>query len=118
MKKWFCVVSLLVVAVLALPAYAGQYGCTGTVTMVFINSNGVMVVSGPGGLPPIGLCSVNVGGGGVFSPDACKVVYATLLAAKLSGQSAQINFNDALTCSTQPVWGGPTSTSAWAVSTQ
>src|SRR5262249_151083 len=109
MKKWFCVVSLLVVAVLALPAYAIQYNCTGTVTIVFVNSAGVVAVGGPGGLPQIGLCALN-GSSGVFTAEACKAAYATLLAAKLSGQSATVSFNDNLTCSTQPPWGGPTST--------
>ena len=117
MKKWFCVVALLTVAALALPAYANNYGCTGTVTMVFLNSSGVVVVQGPGGVPPVGICTVN-GGSGAFSADACRAVYSMLLAAKLSGQNVQLNFSDNLTCSTQPAWGGPTSTTFWAVSTQ
>lgn len=117
MKKWFCVMSLLVIAMVALPAYAGEYNCTGTVTIVFVNSNGIVAVGGPGGLPPIGLCALD-GSSGIFNTNACKAAYATLLAAKLSGQSATISFNDTLTCSTQPAWGGPTSTSAWSVYTQ
>lgn len=117
MKKLLIALALLSIAVPTLPAYTTNYGCTGTVTMLFINSGGVVVVQGPGGLPPIALCSVN-GGFGPFSADACKAAYATLLAAKLSGQSAQVNFSDNLTCSTQPVWGNTGPTSAWAVSTQ
>lgn len=117
MKKCFCVVSLLLIAIVALPAYAANYPCTGTVTMVFINSSGTVVVQGPGGVPPIALCSVS-GGFGPFSADACKAAYAALLAAKLSGQSATINFSDSLTCATQPPWGDTGPTSAWAVSTQ
>lgn len=117
MKKWLCVVTLLTFAALAVPVYANSYGCTGTVTLLFVNSSGVAVVGGPGGLPPIALCSVS-GGFGPFSADACKAAYATLLAAKLSGQSVTVSFSDNLTCATQPVWGDTGPTSAWAVSTQ
>jgi hypothetical protein len=118
MKKYVVVLMLILMVVVALPAHANTYGCAGTVTLVFINLNGTVVVGGPGGLPPVGICSVNAGSGGTFSPDACKAVYAMVLAAKLSGQSLQLGFNDNLTCSTQPAWGGPTSTSFWAIQTQ
>lgn len=116
MKKCAFVVSLLAVAALAVPAYGAQYNCTGTVTIVFVNGSGDVVVGGPGGLVPIGLCSVS-GATTNFTVDACKAAYATLLAAKLSGQSATVSFNDSLTCSTQPQWGS-SNTSAWAIYTQ
>lgn len=116
MKSSIFVVVLLSIAVIAPPAYAGMYSCTGTVTMLFINGSGGVVVQGPGGLPPIGLCSVTSATTN-FAVDACKAAYATLLAAKLSGQTAQVNFNDSLTCSTQPTWGN-SNTSAWSVQTQ
>ena len=116
MKPLIFVVVLLSIAVIALPSYAGTYACTGTVTMLFINGAGTVVVQGPGGLPAIGLCSVTAATTN-FAVDSCKTAYATLLAAKLSGQSATVNFNDSLTCSTQPTWGN-SNTSAWGVSTQ
>ena len=117
MKSSIFVVVLLSIAVIAPPAYAGMYSCTGTVTMLFINGSGGVVVQGPGGLPPIGLCSVTSATTN-FAVDGCKTAYATLLAAKLSGQTAQVNFNDSLTCSTQPTWGSTGYTSAWSVQTQ
>lgn len=116
MKKCALVVLLLAVAVLVVPAYGAQYTCTGTVTTVFVNGFGDVVVAGPGGLVPIGLCSVSSATTN-FTVDACKAAYATLLAAKLSGQGAAVSFNDSLTCSTQPTWGA-SNTSAWAVQTQ
>lgn len=117
MKKWFLVL-LLSMTILALPAYASTYVCTGTVTYLGVDSvdNGVIVVGGPGGLPDIGLCSLSQAG--AFTTDACKAIYATLLAAKLSGQTISISFSDNLTCSTQPAWGAPGSTSAWFVATE
>jgi hypothetical protein len=115
MKRVVCIL-LLSSVVLALPAYASDYGCAGPVTLLFINSGGVVAVGGPGGLPPISICSVN-GGYGPFSADTCKTIYATLLAAKLSGQNIQINFSDNLTCVTQPPWGNTGITSAWSVQT-
>jgi len=90
MKKCLFVVLLLAIAALAVPAYGAQYGCAGTVTLVFINGSGNVEVAGPGGLPPIGLCSLNTATTN-WSVDACKAAYATLLAAKLSGQNATIS---------------------------
>jgi|SwirhisoilCB2_FD_contig_41_2518371_length_664_multi_2_in_0_out_0_2 hypothetical protein len=114
MKKYAFVVSLFAIAALAVPAYGAQYSCTGTVSILFVNGFGDVVVSGPGGLVPAGICSVSSATTN-FTVEACKTAYATLLAAKLSGQSATVSFNDTLTCSTQPTWGA-SNTSAWAVS--
>lgn len=102
MKKWFCVVALLIIAVVALPAYA-NYNCTGTVTYIGVGNDGVVVVQGPGGIPAIEICQVTTTVN-FFTPDNCKAVYATLLAAKLSGQQATVYFSDNLTCTTQPAW--------------
>jgi hypothetical protein len=113
MKKYAFVISLLAIAALAVPAYGAQYSCTGTVSILFVNGSGDVVVSGPGGLVPVGLCSVNSATTN-FTVEACKTAYATLLAAKLSGQIATVSFIDSLTCSTQPTWGS-SNTSAWSV---
>jgi len=118
MKKLSAIVALFSVVLLATPAQAGSYACTGTVTFLGVDSfdYGLIVVGGPGGLPPIGLCALNQAGN--FTMDACKAIYATLLAAKMSGQTVEITFADGLTCSTQPAWGSAGSTSAWFVATQ
>lgn len=116
MKKCVFLVLLLAITALAAPAYGAQYSCNGTVTIIFINGAGTVAVAGPGGIAGIGLCSVSTATAN-FTIDACKAAYAMLLAAKLSGQSAEVSFNDTLTCSTQPLWGD-SNTSAWAVSMQ
>lgn len=116
MKKWFLVL-LLSMTIVALPAYAGIYSCTGTVTSVVVSAafSGVLV-SGPGGLNTVAICSLD-GSPGPFSANACKGVLATLLSAKLSGQSVTIYFNDNLTCSTQPGSGSPGNSTAFSVFT-
>lgn len=117
MKKWFFIVALFAVAALTIPAYAGNYFCTGTVTSVEISSGGggIVYVSGVGGLSTVAFCTLN-GSNGNFNTDSCKAAYATLLAAKILGETVAIGFNDNLSCSTQPA--GTVSTSAWAVVAQ
>jgi hypothetical protein len=117
MKKWFFVVALLTMAAMALPAYAAVYSCTGTVTSLEVASccGGVVFVTGAGGLNTVAICTLN-GSSGNFNADSCKAAYATLLAAKLTGQTVSINFSDNLTCSTQP--GSTATSSAWAVTAQ
>jgi hypothetical protein len=103
MKKWSCIAIVLSIAVLALPAVANTYYCTGTVTYLGIQNDGGIVVGGPNGIPDIEICSVTTPVNN-FTTDNCKAVYATLLAAKVSGQQVSVYFNDNLTCSTQPAW--------------
>lgn len=116
MKKWFLAL-LLSMTILALPAYASIYNCSGTVTAVAVTSafSGVYV-SGPGGLNTVAICSLD-GSPGPFSANACKGVLATLLSAKLSGQAVTIYFSDNLTCATQPGSGSPANSTAFSVFT-
>lgn len=117
MKKYAFVVTLLSMALLAVPAHA-NYECSGTVTYLgFDGGGGTVVVSGPGGLPAIYLCSMTADGNG-FTVTTCKAAYAMLLAAKLSGQTADIFFNDTLTCTTQPAWNPATLGHVYHVATQ
>lgn len=119
MKKCLFVIVLLTLSTLALPAYAGTYFCTGTVTSLEISSafGGNVYVTGVGGLNTVSICALN-GGSGNFPTDACKATYATLLAAKLQGETVSIGFNDNFTCSTQPSGGIPANSSAWSVVAQ
>lgn len=102
MRKLFCIVALFSLAVVTLPAYGSTYSCTGTVTSVAVSWSygGAVFVTGPGGLSSAGMCALN-GSAGNFTADGCKAIYATLLAAKLAGQTVTIWFNDSLGCSTQ-----------------
>lgn len=85
------------------PAYA-NYGCVGTVTYLGVANDGAVTVAGPGGIPAVTFCQLNATTPNGFTPDACKAAYATLLAAKISGQFASVDFSDSLTCATQPQW--------------
>jgi len=116
MKKYLVAVVLLSMTVVAVPASA-NYECSGTVTYLGHDGGGTVTVAGPGGLPAIYLCTLGVSANG-WTADACKSAYATLLAAKVSGQVANIFFNDNLTCTTQPAWNGSTLGKVYHVSTQ
>jgi hypothetical protein len=117
MKKHTFFAILLSMTLLVVPAHAA-YVCSGTVTYLgFDSGSGTLTVAGPGGLPPIYICSMvnNTAG---WTTETCKTAYATLLAAKLSGQTADIFFGDNLTCTTQPAWSTATEGNVYHVATQ
>lgn len=117
MKKHIFLAVLLSVTLLVVPAHA-NYACTGTVTYLgFDSGSGTVTVAGPGGLPAIYVCSMVTNGNG-WTTDTCKAAYAMLLAAKLSGQTADIFFSDTLTCTTQPAWSTATLGNVYHVATQ
>jgi hypothetical protein len=116
MRNYLLVVTLLSMALIAVPAYA-TYSCSGTVTYLGLDDGGTLTVAGPGGLPAIYVCSMTTSGNG-WTADTCKTAYATLLAAKVSGQTADIFFSDNLTCTTQPAWSTATLGNIYHVATQ
>jgi hypothetical protein len=112
MKKYVVVLMLLSMAV-AMPAYGGQYYCTGQVTFLAVHQGGIVEVAGPGNVTYVHVCQLGVTANG-WNPDSCKTAYATLLAAKLSGQPVNLIFFDNLTCTTQPAYSDSTeSTIMW-----
>lgn len=93
----------LVLALICGTAYA-NYECTGPVRGLTITPTGEVVaesIAGPITWPV--LCSIETTENNV-PLDTCKAIYATLLAAQLSGQPVTLWFNDNLTCSTHPTW--------------
>jgi hypothetical protein len=108
MKRYIVVAVMLIsMVVVATPAYAANYICSGNVTFIGLAANGDVAVAGPGGLPvAVLICNMNTTTSNGFTPDSCKTAYATLLAARLAGQPASIYFQDSLTCATQPMWTG------------
>ena len=103
MRKYIVVVMMATILA-AMPAYATDYFCQGTVTFLAADTAGNIVVAGPGGLPSVYLCSTGTTSSNGITPDGCKAAYAILLAAKTSGQQVRIYITDSLTCSTQPAW--------------
>lgn len=116
MKNCLLVVMLLSITLIAVPAYA-NYSCSGTVTYLGLDGGGTLTVAGPGGLPAVYVCSMTTSGNS-WTTDTCKTAYATLLAAKVSGQTADIFFSDNLTCTTQPAWNSATLGKIYHVATQ
>jgi hypothetical protein len=106
MKRHVVILMLLLMGVMVIPAHASNYFCSGTVTTIGLSPANDVVVGGPGGIPVVVLCNRSNATSNGWTADACKAAYATLLAAKLSGQSVSIDFSDSLTCSTQPSWSG------------
>jgi len=108
MKKYVVVLMLLCMAVVAMPAHAAnQYYCTGPVTFLAANKGGTVELAGPGNVTYIHVCVLGATANG-WTPDSCKAAYATLLAAKLSGQQVNLIFFDSLTCTTQPAFDDST----------
>lgn len=103
MKKYVLVV-LLAIVLATTPAMA-NYSCFGPVTGVSIANSGVVVVSGFGGISAGYVCQIGGTAPNGIASDACKAIYARLLAAEITGQQLRVYFNDNLTCTTQPNWG-------------
>lgn len=80
------------------PAFA-TYSCVGPVKGLSINQTGAVLAESVAGVSWGYLCSVTTTQNG-YDPETCKVVYAGLLAAELSGQNVELWFNDSLTCTT------------------
>lgn len=107
MKKHIFVVALLSMAVVAIPAHA-NYVCTGTI------SNLSAYAPATGGYITLNVSSMNTGttlcslsaNFGNWTPDTCKGAYAIVLSAYLSGKQVAVEFNDNLSCTTQPVGAG------------
>ena len=106
MKKSTLVV-LLTMVLAAMPAFANTYVCQGTVTNLAVYSAGYVTLSltGTPGMSSVTVCSTNANFNG-WTPDGCKAVYSTLLSAKSRGLQVAIEFNDSLSCTTQPVGAG------------
>jgi len=107
MKRMQHMVFAVVVAlVLFQVAPKATYACTGTVATLALNPLG-LVVTNVGSLSYVYLCNVTTTYNGVTA-EACKAIYAHLLAAKLSAQTVAFFFDDSLTCTTHPVWANLT----------
>jgi hypothetical protein len=108
MKKYIFGVMLLSMAMIAIPAHAGNYYCTGTLTFLAVSQSGTVEVAGPGGLPNVYVCQLGATANG-WNPDSCKAAFSVLLAAKTTGQQVNIIFQDNLnSCTAQPTYNPST----------
>jgi hypothetical protein len=83
------------------------YFCEGRVLSVTVSPSGVVTLNAPdAGMRYAYLCVMGATENGV-SPDACKGIMGTLLAAASSGQKVQFGYNDSSSCGARPSW-------AWA----
>lgn len=75
------------------------YTCTGIVEGLTIDPKlGTIAVEKLGTLRWIKFCIVDQEENGV-SPEACKLIYTTLLSAQMSGKTVKLWFNDGKDCS-------------------
>jgi len=82
-----------------------NYSCNGLVTYLGLDGGGDVVVSLENSRDHDKICNINNQGGYLTVPAACKAIYATLLAAKLSARAITIYYNeDGYRCSTHPAW--------------
>lgn len=88
-----------------------NYSCSGTVGYLGLNSNGGVVVALKNSTKIHTICSMGTQGAFLMVPAACKAAYATLLAAKISGASITLYYEEnGYTCGTIPDWSGIPST--------
>lgn len=82
-----------------------NYSCIGQVTYLGVGSEGDVIVSLSHPTPRHYICSMAAQGSYRMTVPACKAVYATLVAAKLTSKSVSIFYrpNEA-TCETLPSW--------------
>lgn len=116
MKKHLSLGLLFSMVLFVVPIHANT-ACSGTVTYIGQDGGGTLTVAGPGGLPAVYVCSMTTDGNG-WTANTCKVAYATLLAAKLSGQTADIFFSNNTPCTQQPAWNTATLGTVYHVATQ
>jgi len=85
-----------------------NYLCTGTTASVTMDQYGNVNTSNSSGLEAVYLCNVANPANGV-PVEACKAMYAMLMASKLSGAQVTFWFSDGLSCTGHPAWGTLTS---------
>lgn len=88
-KKTSCL--LLMLSCFSASAVSADTWCEGTVNSLGIKKDGLVYVSGPGGLPVVYLCNVQNKDNGV-EVESCKTMYSTLLAAQSQKRSVNITF--------------------------
>ena len=99
---------VLVLAVGNAPALAfASYNCTGTVSFLGIDGGGDLAIQLANSTPIHKICNVNASGSYPnFNVASCKIAYATALAARVTGKTVTLYYNDQLTCATLPSWAG------------
>ncbi|WP_432720760.1 hypothetical protein R0381_002952 [Jeongeupia wiesaeckerbachi] len=86
-----------------------NFGCSGKVSMLAVDSAAAVFVAINGG-PIHSICNLDARAGYSFVPSGCKAAYATLLAAKTADKTVSISYGgDAYTCSSIPAWAVMTS---------
>jgi len=84
-------------------SYADKW-CTGKVKYTGVSKHGVVFVNGPGGMPSVYLCNI-VNQENAVKVEACKHMYATLLAAKAAEKNVSITFTpEPSSCSSFTGW--------------
>jgi hypothetical protein len=107
MKKCYMVLKLVVLLFAIQPMIArATYSCSGPVSGVTLNGNGLVTVQSIAGFSWVYLCNLDTTYNG-FTPTACRATYTMLLTAQLTQQHVMFWFADDGNCSTsvhQP-WG-------------
>lgn len=84
---------VMTIAALVIPSLAhANVSCTGPVTYLGTDANGLVYVAAGTGINAI--CSTVTQGSFQTAPQACKLFYASLLADELAGRSPTVFYND------------------------
>ncbi len=87
--------------------------CSGKISYLGVDNGGQVIVANGGGINTI--CNSNIQSIFQTNPYACRMIYATLLAAKATGQSATIFYNDPNLTSCTQIGNWTTQTSVYFV---
>lgn len=87
-------------------AAQSNYSCGGQVDYLGVSSEGDVIVAIANSTPRHYICSLNAQGTYRITVPACKAIYASLLAAKLTSKTVSVFYRpNEMTCATLPSWG-------------
>lgn len=100
---------VLILIIVCSSAHGADVDCTGTVTSLSLqlNTTGTVTLSLSGGPSYVYLCNIDGAIVNGVSPEVCRAMYSTLMAAKTSGKKVRIRFYGHETCSAVPSWSYP-----------
>ena len=101
-RKALCIALL---ASLGHTAHAANIWCSGTLSRVWVDVNGIVFYYASFRNQHIAVCDLDAARQGV-TPDTCKAWYTSLQTAMAAQQSVTIQYNTDYTCATLPTYGG------------
>jgi hypothetical protein len=107
MKTLSKIIAALVAFCVASVSQAAQITCVAGVSSVGVEAGGAMYVSTTT-MPIHTVCNTITQGSYAMNPQACKLAYATALAARLASKNIKLGYNGPANCSSIAAWSAQT----------